>query len=101
MKQYKFILSGGGTGGHIYPAIAIANELKARFPDAEFLFVGAKDKMEMQKVPQAGYNIKGLWISGLQRRLTFDNALFPIKLLGWILWKAPAPTKLQHPIFTL
>ncbi|MDI5948997.1 undecaprenyldiphospho-muramoylpentapeptide beta-N-acetylglucosaminyltransferase [Flavobacterium yafengii] len=85
MKQYKFILSGGGTGGHIYPAIAIANELKYRFPDAEFLFVGAKDKMEMQKVPQAGYNIKGLWISGLQRRLTFDNALFPIKLLSSLL----------------
>ncbi|MES2577748.1 MAG: undecaprenyldiphospho-muramoylpentapeptide beta-N-acetylglucosaminyltransferase [Bacteroidota bacterium] len=85
MKQYKFILSGGGTGGHIYPAIAIANELKARFPDADFLFVGAKDKMEMQKVPQAGYNIKGLWISGLQRRLTFDNALFPIKLLSSLL----------------
>ncbi|RDI54712.1 undecaprenyldiphospho-muramoylpentapeptide beta-N-acetylglucosaminyltransferase [Flavobacterium glaciei] len=82
MKQYKFILSGGGTGGHIYPAIAIANELKSRFPDAEFLFVGAKDKMEMQKVPQAGYTIKGLWISGLQRRLTFDNALFPVKLLS-------------------
>ena len=85
MKQYKFILSGGGTGGHIYPAIAIANELQARFPNAEFLFVGAQDKMEMQKVPQAGYNIKGLWISGLQRRLTFDNALFPIKLLSSLL----------------
>ena len=82
MKQLKFILSGGGTGGHIYPAIAIANELKMRFPDAEFLFVGAKDKMEMQKVPQAGYKIEGLWIAGLQRRLTFDNALFPIKLLS-------------------
>jgi UDP-N-acetylglucosamine--N-acetylmuramyl-(pentapeptide) pyrophosphoryl-undecaprenol N-acetylglucosamine transferase len=85
MKQYKFILSGGGTGGHIYPAIAIANELKARFPNAEFLFVGAQDKMEMQKVPQAGYKIKGLWISGLQRRLTFDNALFPVKLLSSLL----------------
>ena len=85
MKQYKFILSGGGTGGHIYPAIAIANELKARFPNAEFLFVGAQDKMEMQKVPQAGYKIKGLWISGLQRRLTFDNTLFPVKLLSSLL----------------
>jgi UDP-N-acetylglucosamine--N-acetylmuramyl-(pentapeptide) pyrophosphoryl-undecaprenol N-acetylglucosamine transferase len=85
MKQYKFILSGGGTGGHIYPAIAIANELKSRFPDAEFLFVGAKDKMEMQKVPQAGYKIIGLWIAGLQRRLTFDNALFPVKLLSSLL----------------
>ncbi|MFV8440824.1 undecaprenyldiphospho-muramoylpentapeptide beta-N-acetylglucosaminyltransferase [Flavobacterium sp. LB2P44] len=85
MKQYKFILSGGGTGGHIYPAIAIANELKSRFPDAEFLFVGAKDKMEMQKVPQAGYKIIGLWIAGLQRRLTFDNSLFPIKLISSLL----------------
>ena len=63
MKKLKFILSGGGTGGHIYPAVAIANELKSRFPDAEFLFVGAKDKMEMQKVPQSGYQIKGLWIA--------------------------------------
>jgi len=85
MKQYKFILSGGGTGGHIYPAIAIANELKSRFPDAEFLFVGAKEKMEMQKVPQAGYKIIGLWIAGLQRRLTFDNTLFPIKLISSLL----------------
>jgi UDP-N-acetylglucosamine--N-acetylmuramyl-(pentapeptide) pyrophosphoryl-undecaprenol N-acetylglucosamine transferase len=85
MKQYKFILSGGGTGGHIYPAIAIANELKARFPDAEFLFVGAQDKMEMQKVPQAGYKIKGLWISGIQRRLTLDNSLFPLKLMSSLL----------------
>ena len=85
MKPYKFILSGGGTGGHIYPAIAIANELKSRFPDAEFLFVGAEDKMEMQKVPQSGYKIIGLWIAGIQRRLTFDNALFPIKLLSSLL----------------
>lgn len=85
MKKLKFILSGGGTGGHIYPAIAIANELKSRFPDAQFLFVGAKDKMEMQKVPQAGYQIKGLWIAGLQRRLTFDNLLFPIKLASSLL----------------
>ncbi|MFH6993759.1 undecaprenyldiphospho-muramoylpentapeptide beta-N-acetylglucosaminyltransferase [Flavobacterium sp. FlaQc-48] len=80
MTNYKFILSGGGTGGHIYPAIAIANELKAQFPDAEFLFVGAKDKMEMQKVPQAGYEIKGLWIAGLQRKLTLQNMMFPLKL---------------------
>jgi UDP-N-acetylglucosamine--N-acetylmuramyl-(pentapeptide) pyrophosphoryl-undecaprenol N-acetylglucosamine transferase len=80
MTNYKFILSGGGTGGHIYPAIAIANELKLQFPDAEFLFVGAKDKMEMQKVPQAGYEIKGLWIAGLQRKLTLQNMMFPLKL---------------------
>ena len=82
MAKYKFILSGGGTGGHIYPAIAIANELKLQFPDAEFLFVGAKDKMEMQKVPQAGYEIKGLWISGIQRKITLQNMMFPFKLIS-------------------
>lgn len=85
MTRYKFILSGGGTGGHIYPAIAIANELKLQFPDAEFLFVGAKDKMEMQKVPQAGYEIKGLWIAGLQRKLTLQNLMFPLKLASSLL----------------
>jgi UDP-N-acetylglucosamine--N-acetylmuramyl-(pentapeptide) pyrophosphoryl-undecaprenol N-acetylglucosamine transferase len=87
LKQYKFILSGGGTGGHIYPAIAIANELKLRFPDSKFLFVGAQDKMEMQKVPQAGYDIKGLWIAGLQRKITLQNAMFPLKLIN-SLWKS-------------
>ena len=81
MSSYKFILSGGGTGGHIYPAIAIADELKSRYPDAEFLFVGALDRMEMEKVPQAGYEIEGLWISGIQRQLTLRNLLFPLKLL--------------------
>tara|TARA_R110002126_G_scaffold281567_1_gene429416 strand:- start:1513 stop:2604 length:1092 start_codon:yes stop_codon:yes gene_type:complete len=85
MKAYKFILSGGGTGGHIYPAIAIANELKTRFPDSQFLFVGANDKMEMQKVPQAGYEIKGLWIAGLQRQINLKNAMFPFKLLDSLL----------------
>lgn len=82
MKQsIKILLSGGGTGGHIYPALAIANEIKNRYPEAEFLFVGAKDKMEMEKVPQAGYEIKGLWISGIQRKLTLKNLLFPVKLI--------------------
>lgn len=82
MDSYKFIISGGGTGGHIFPAIAIANELKKRYPKASFLFVGAKGRMEMQKVPQAGYEIEGLWITGLQRKLTFKNLLFPIKLIS-------------------
>ena len=82
MGSYKFILSGGGTGGHIYPAIEIANELKSMYPDAEFLFVGAKDRMEMEKVPQAGYKIEGLWIAGLQRKLTLKNLMFPIKLIS-------------------
>ncbi len=87
MSNYKIILSGGGTGGHIYPAIAIANEIKSRYPDSEFLFVGAKDRMEMEKVPQAGYDIKGLWISGIQRKLTFKNLMFPFKVIN-SLWKS-------------
>ncbi|TVZ57813.1 UDP-N-acetylglucosamine-N-acetylmuramylpentapeptide N-acetylglucosamine transferase [Flavobacteriaceae bacterium MAR_2010_105] len=81
MSNYRIILSGGGTGGHIFPAIAIANELKSRFPEAQFLFVGALDKMEMEKVPEAGYKIEGLWISGIQRRLTLKNLVFPLKLI--------------------
>jgi len=85
MSNYKIILSGGGTGGHIYPAIAIANELKSRFPDAEFLFVGASDRMEMEKVPQAGYKIEGLWISGIQRKVTLKNLAFPLKLTSSLL----------------
>ena len=67
MKPSKYIISGGGTGGHIYPAIAIADELKAQDPTAQIVFVGAYGKMEMEKVPQAGYKIHGVWISGLQR----------------------------------
>ncbi len=96
MKPYKFILSGGGTGGHIYPAIAIANELKLRFPNAEFLFVGAQDKMEMQKVPQAGYKIEGLWIAGIQRKITLQNAMFPFKLVS-SLWKSRSILKSFQP----
>lgn len=78
---YRFIISGGGTGGHIYPAVAIAHELKKRYADAEFLFVGAKDKMEMEKIPAAGFPIEGLPIAGLQRRLTYKNILLPFKLV--------------------
>ena len=81
----RFIISGGGTGGHIFPAIAIADELKRRLPDAEILFVGAKDRMEMQKVPQGGYPIEGLWISGLQRKLSWQNLLFPLKFISSLL----------------
>ena len=81
----RFIISGGGTGGHIFPAIAIADELKRRLPDAKILFVGAKDRMEMQKVPQAGYPIEGLWISGLQRKLSWQNLLFPLKFISSLL----------------
>ncbi len=82
MKQsVNILLSGGGTGGHIYPAIAIADELKKRYPNANFLFVGASDRMEMEKVPQAGYKIEGLNISGIQRSLSAKNLAFPFKLI--------------------
>ncbi|WP_370424968.1 undecaprenyldiphospho-muramoylpentapeptide beta-N-acetylglucosaminyltransferase [Tenacibaculum dicentrarchi] len=97
MKQsINVIISGGGTGGHIYPAIAIANEIKERYPSAKVLFVGASDKMEMQKVPEAGYEIKGLWISGIQRKITFKNLLFPVKLVH-SLWKAQVIIKKFKP----
>ena len=96
MDNYRFIISGGGTGGHIYPAIAIANELKRRFPAAEFLFVGAKDRMEMEKVPQAGYKIEGLWITGIQRKLSFKNLMFPFKLMSSLI-KAGSIVKRVKP----
>jgi UDP-N-acetylglucosamine--N-acetylmuramyl-(pentapeptide) pyrophosphoryl-undecaprenol N-acetylglucosamine transferase len=76
----KIIISGGGTGGHVFPAIAIADALKQKDKFIEILFVGAKGKLEMEKVPKAGYAIEGLWISGFQRKLTFKNLTFPIKL---------------------
>ena len=84
-KTLKVMVSGGGTGGHIFPAISIANELKRRYPHAEFLFVGAKGRMEMDLVPKAGYNIKGLWISGLQRKAMMKNLSFPFKVISSLL----------------
>lgn len=81
-KPKRIILSGGGTGGHIYPAVAVAEELKRRFGDGvEILFVGAEGKMEMEKVPVLGYRIVGLPIAGLQRRLDWRNLLVPFKVL--------------------
>lgn len=79
--KLKVIVSGGGTGGHIFPAVAIANAIKEQVPQAEFLFIGAKGRMEMEKVPAAGYPIRGLWISGLQRSLSLSNLLFPLKVI--------------------
>jgi UDP-N-acetylglucosamine--N-acetylmuramyl-(pentapeptide) pyrophosphoryl-undecaprenol N-acetylglucosamine transferase len=82
----KIIISAGGTGGHIYPAIAVAQALQKRLNnEVEFLFVGANDRMEMEKVPKAGFKIVGLWISGLQRRITYKNFLFPVKVISSIL----------------
>jgi UDP-N-acetylglucosamine--N-acetylmuramyl-(pentapeptide) pyrophosphoryl-undecaprenol N-acetylglucosamine transferase len=77
----KVIISGGGTGGHIFPAVAIANELRAIEPSIEILFVGAEGKMEMEKVPKAGYQIVGLPIAGIKRELSLENLSFPIKLV--------------------
>ena len=81
-KPYKIIVSGGGTGGHIYPAVAVAEALKRRLGErVELLFVGAEGKMEMEKVPALGYRIVGLPIAGLQRRLDWHNLLVPFKVL--------------------
>lgn len=80
-KNIRIIISGGGTGGHIFPAIAIANAIKDALPEAEIQFTGARGRMEMEKVPAAGYSIKGLWISGLQRRITLSNLSFPLKVI--------------------
>lgn len=81
MKPLKIILSGGGTGGHIFPAVAIANEIKKLVPHAEILFVGALGKMEMEKIPNAGYKIIGVPIIGLQRRFTLSNFKLPFLLI--------------------
>lgn len=82
MPLRKVIISGGGTGGHIFPAVAIANKIKEHHPEAEILFVGAEGKMEMEKVPKAGYEIVGLPIRGLQRKLTLKNLAVPFKLIA-------------------
>lgn len=81
-KTYRIMISGGGTGGHVYPAISIAQALKAEVENLEVLFVGAKGKMEMTKVPEAGFEIIGLWISGIQRKLSLQNLLFPFKVIS-------------------
>ncbi len=80
-QSLKVILSGGGTGGHIFPAVAIANEIKKLVPDSEILFVGALGKMEMEKVPAAGYKIIGVPIAGLQRKFTLSNFKLPFLIL--------------------
>ena len=81
MRSIKFIISGGGTGGHIYPALAIASGIKENYKNPEILFVGAIGKMEMDRIPKEGFPIKGLWISGFKRSLSFSNLLFPLKLI--------------------
>lgn len=96
MPLRKVIISGGGTGGHIFPAVAIANKIKENYPEAEILFVGAEGKMEMEKVPKAGYEIVGLPIRGLQRKLTLKNFAVPFKLIA-SLWKSKRIVKSFQP----
>ncbi|HKK62945.1 MAG TPA: undecaprenyldiphospho-muramoylpentapeptide beta-N-acetylglucosaminyltransferase [Bacteroidales bacterium] len=80
-QKYRILIGGGGTGGHVFPAISIANALKEQLPNAEFLFVGAQGRLEMEKVPQSGYKIVGLPVAGFQRRLTWKNFTFFVKLI--------------------
>ena len=80
-RKIRAIISGGGTGGHIFPALSIANKLKELNPETEILFVGAEGRMEMEKVPAAGYQIKGLPVAGLQRKLTLSNFALPFKVI--------------------
>ena len=87
MKKIDLLISGGGTGGHIFPAVAIANAVKKKYPDSRIEFVGAQGRMEMEKVPAAGYTIHGLWISGLQRKLSLSNLVLPFKVLS-SLWRS-------------
>ncbi len=88
-SKLRIVISGGGTGGHIFPAVSIANAIKAKHPDAEILFVGALGRMEMQRVPAAGYEIKGLPICGFDRK----NMLRNIKVL-YIIWMSERMAKI-------
>lgn len=99
-KKLKVLMSGGGTGGHIFPAVAIAQEIKKRFPDAEFLFIGANGKMEMEKVPQAGFRIEGLNIAGFDRGNLLKNIGLPLKLISSLI-KAKKIIKEFKPDFAV
>ena len=80
-EMLRVIISGGGTGGHIFPAVSIANEIRAKRPDAQILFVGAEGRMEMQRVPAAGYEIKGLPIAGFDRKRLWRNIPVLFKIM--------------------
>ncbi|KIA90084.1 undecaprenyldiphospho-muramoylpentapeptide beta-N-acetylglucosaminyltransferase [Kaistella jeonii] len=99
-KNLKIVMSGGGTGGHIFPAIAIADEIKKRFPTAEFLFIGANGKMEMEKVPQSGYKIVGLNIAGFDRGNLLKNINLPFKVMSSLM-KAKKAIKEFKPDFAV
>lgn len=99
-KKLKVLMCGGGTGGHIFPAVAIAQEIQKRFPDAEFLFMGANGKMEMEKVPQAGFKIEGLNIAGFDRGNLLANVNLPFKVISSLL-KARKIIKEFQPDFAV
>lgn len=98
--KLRVLISGGGTGGHVFPAIAIANEILAKYPDSVVEFVGASGRMEMEKVPIAGYKIHGLWISGFQRSWSVENLMLPFKVI-FSLWKSYWIIKSFKPNFTV
>ena len=97
-RKLKVIISGGGTGGHIFPALSIADKLKELNPQTEILFVGAEGRMEMEKVPAAGYEIIGLPIAGLQRKLTLSNLALPFKLIRSILLARKTIRRLSYAV---
>lgn len=99
-QPLKVLISGGGTGGHIFPAVAIAQEIQKRFPNTEFLFIGANGKMEMEKVPQAGFKIEGLNIAGFDRGNLLANLKLPFKIIS-SLWKARKIIKEFQPNFAI
>jgi UDP-N-acetylglucosamine--N-acetylmuramyl-(pentapeptide) pyrophosphoryl-undecaprenol N-acetylglucosamine transferase len=78
---YRFLLAGGGTGGHLYPAIAVADEIKRLQPEAQILFIGTKSKIEGRVIPKLGYQFKSIWIKGFARKFSFSNLIFPIRLM--------------------
>ena len=80
-RTYRFLFAGGGTGGHLYPAVAVAEQIKIKIPNAQILFVGTKSKIESKVIPELGYKFKSIWIKGFSRKITLENFLFPLKLI--------------------
>src|SRR3970282_1806805 len=80
-KPYRFLFAGGGTGGHLFPAVAVAEKIRNKIPDAEILFVGSKTKIEGKVIPKLGFRFKHVWIKGFTRRFSLENFLFPVKLV--------------------
>ncbi len=78
---YRFLFAGGGTGGHLFPAVAVAERIKAKIPEADILFVGTKNKIEGRVVPKLGYKFRSIWIKGFSRKFSVENILFPVKLI--------------------